>query len=206
MKFELPKLNYAYNELEPAIDAMTVEIHYDRHHRAYVNNLNDALSKYPDLFTGKTVEEILANLDLVPQDIRQTVINNGGGYVNHNLYWSILKPNGGGRPTGKLLEAIETQFGSFEKFQEEVNNAAKTVFGSGWAFVVVNKENKLQVLKYANQNSPISDGLTPIFGIDVWEHAYYLKYQNKRPDYINNFWTIVNWDEVERRFLEVVNN
>ncbi|MDF2699783.1 MAG: superoxide dismutase [Haloplasmataceae bacterium] len=202
MNFELPKLPYQYNELAPFIDALTVEIHYDRHHRAYANNLNNALAKYPEFVNGKTVEEILADVNSIPADVRQLVINNGGGFVNHNLYWSILTPNGGGKPNGALLEAINKTFGSFESFKEQVDNAAKTVFGSGWAFVVVNKEGGLEVVKSANQNSPISDGKKPILGIDVWEHAYYLNYQNKRPDYIAAIWNILNWKEITRLFEE----
>lgn len=202
MKFELPKLAYAYNALEPSIDALTVEIHYDRHHRAYLNNLNAALEKYPDFAEKKSIEEILSDVEKIPEEIRTAVINNGGGYVNHNLYWSILSPNGGGEPKGKLKDAIKEKFGSFEKFKSELNNALATVFGSGWAFVVVNKEKKLEIVKTANQNSPISDGKIPILGIDVWEHAYYLKYQNKRIDYINAIWKILNWDEIEKLYEE----
>lgn len=202
MKFELPKLPYAYNELEPSIDALTVEIHYDRHHRAYVNNLNNALEKFPNFAEGKTVEEILSDVNAIPEEIRQIVINNGGGYINHNLYWSILSPQGGGMPQGKLKEAIDKKFGSFANFKDELNKAATSVFGSGWAFLVINQDKELEIVKTANQNSPISEGKIPILGIDVWEHAYYLKYQNKRPDYVNAIWDILNWQEIERLYNE----
>ncbi len=202
MKFELPKLPYAYDALEPNIDALTVEIHYDRHHRGYMNKLNAALDKYPEFAEGKTVEEILTDVNAIPADIRQAVINTGGGYYNHNLYWSILTPNGKKEPMGDLLKAINEQFGSFDKFKELVNDASKTLFGSGWAFVVVNQDKKLEVLKVANQNSPVSDGKKPILAIDVWEHAYYLNYQNKRPDYVDAIWNILNWEEIGKLYKE----
>ncbi len=202
MKFELPKLNYVYNELSPVIDALTVEIHYDRHHRGYCTKLNAFLEKHPEFAEGKTIEEILSDVNAIPEDIRQGVINTGGGYVNHNLYWAILSPNGGGKPSGNLLNAVEKTFGSFAKFKELVNEAANAVFGSGWAFVVVNKDKKLEIVTTANQNSPLSNGKTPIIGIDVWEHAYYLNYQNKRPDYVEAIWNLFNWDVIEKLYNE----
>ncbi|QVK17486.1 superoxide dismutase [Mycoplasmatota bacterium] len=204
MKFELPKLPYAYDALEPSIDALTVEIHYDRHHRGYKNKLNTALEKHSEFGSGKSIEELLSEVNEIPEDIRQAVINTGGGYYNHNLYWSILTPNGKNKPTGILLEAIESTFGSFDEFKEKVNQSANTLFGSGWAFVVVNKNKELEVVKSANQNSPLSDGKTPILAIDVWEHAYYLNYQNKRPDYVNAIWDIFNWNEIERLYEEAI--
>jgi Fe-Mn family superoxide dismutase len=204
MKFELPKLLYDYNALEPSIDALTVEIHYDRHHRGYANKLNEALEKHPEFAEGKTIEAILSDVNSIPEDIRQAVINTGGGYANHNLYWAILSPNGGGLPKGELLAAITKTFGSFTEFKTELTKKANSVFGSGWAFLVVNKNKALEIAASANQNSPLSDGKTPILGIDVWEHAYYLNYQNKRPDYVTAIWNIINWDEVERLYNETV--
>ncbi|HEY8364874.1 MAG TPA: superoxide dismutase, partial [Haloplasmataceae bacterium] len=176
MKFVLPELPYDYNALEPSIDALTVEIHYDRHHRGYATKLNQALEKYPDFVGNKTVEEILSDVNSIPEDIRQTVINTGGGYVNHNLYWSTLTPNGSKEPEGELLDAINKKFGSFAKFKELLSEAANNLFGSGWAFLVVNQNKELEIVKTANQNSPLSDGKKPILAIDVWEHAYYLNY------------------------------
>lgn len=204
MKYELPKLPYAYKALEPSIDALTVEIHYDRHHRGYKNKLNAALEKHPEFGNGKSIEELLKDINSIPEDIRQAVINTGGGYYNHNLYWSILSPTGEKKPTGVLLNTIETSFGSFEQFKEKVMNAANTLFGSGWAFVVVNKDKELEIVKSANQNSPLSDRKTPILAIDVWEHAYYLNYQNKRPDYVSAIWDIFNWEEIERLYKEAI--
>ncbi|ERJ11697.1 superoxide dismutase [Haloplasma contractile] len=202
--FNLPDLPYEYDALEPNIDAKTVEIHYDRHHRGYTNKLNTALEDYKEFAEGKSIEDILGNVDAIPEAIRQKVINVGGGYLNHILYWNQFSKDGGGKPTGDLLEAINKSFGSFDSFKEELNNAAKTVFGSGWAFVVVNGNNELEIVKKANQNSPISDGVTPIIGIDVWEHAYYLNYQNKRPDYIEAVWNIFNWNEITRLYNEAI--
>lgn len=198
-KHELPALPYAFNALEPHIDAMTMEIHHDRHHATYVNNLNAALDKHPELFE-KSLEDLLSNLDSVPEDIRIAVRNNGGGHYNHTLFWQILSPNGGGAPTGELADAINSAFGSFDAFKEEFTKAATGRFGSGWAWLVIDS-GKLAVTSTPNQDTPIMEGKTPILGLDVWEHAYYLKYQNKRPDYINAFWNIVNWDEVSKRFL-----
>lgn len=197
-KHELPALPYPFDALEPHIDAQTMEIHHDRHHATYVNNLNAALEKHPELF-DKSLDELLSNLDSVPEDIRTAVRNNGGGHANHTLFWEILSKNGGGAPSGELADAINSAFGSFEKFKEEFTKAATTRFGSGWAWLVVDN-GKLSVTSTPNQDSPIMEGKTPILGLDVWEHAYYLKYQNKRPDYINAFWNVVNWDEVAKRY------
>lgn len=194
MTFELPKLPYANDALEPHIDARTMEIHHDRHHQTYVTGLNAALEGKEE-FAGKTVEEIIANLDAVPADVRTAVRNNGGGHANHSLFWLLLTPNGKGAPEGELAAAIDAKFGSFDAFKEEFANAAKTRFGSGWAWLsVVNGE--LEISSTPNQDSPIMEGKTPILGLDVWEHAYYLKYQNVRPDYIAAFWNVVNWDKV----------
>ena len=194
--FELPKLPYAYNALEPHIDARTMEIHHSKHHAAYTKNFNDALQ-------GKNIsgsaEEIVGNLNSLPEDIKMVVRNNGGGYVNHNLFWAIMGPDGGGEPSGKLNEAIVRDFGSFDAFKEKFSNAAKTRFGSGWAWLVVSK-GKLEVYSTANQDSPLMEAKTPLLGLDVWEHAYYLNYQNRRPDYVGAFWNVVNWEEVARRF------
>lgn len=204
MKFVLPELPYDYNALEPSIDALTVEIHYDRHHRGYATKLNQALEKYPDFVGNKTVEEILSDVNSIPEDIRQTVINTGGGYVNHNLYWSTLTPNGSKEPEGELLDAINKKFGSFAKFKELLSEAANNLFGSGWAFLVVNQNKELEIVKTANQNSPLSDGKKPILAIDVWEHAYYLNYQNKRADYVEAIWNIFNWKEISRLYNEAI--
>ena len=201
--FELPKLPYAYDALEPHIDAKTMETHHSKHHAAYTNNLNKALEGRKE-FEGKTAEEILSDLNAIPEDIRQAVINNGGGFVNHNLFWTILSPNGGGEPTGELKEAIDKTFGSFDEFKTQFNQAAATVFGSGWAWLVVNQNKELEIVKTQNQNTPISDGKTPILGVDVWEHAYYLKYQNRRAEYLDAIWNVLNWDEVLKLYQEAV--
>lgn len=197
-KYELPSLPYAHDALEPHIDAQTMEIHHGRHHATYVNNLNAALEGHD--VGNKSVEELISNLDALPEGIRTAVRNNGGGHANHSLFWQILSPNGGGAPTGELAQAINDTFGSFEKFQEQFTDAAVKRFGSGWAWLVV-KDGKLAVTSTPNQDSPLMEGATPILGLDVWEHAYYLKYQNKRPDYIKAFWNVVNWDEVNKRYL-----
>lgn len=197
-KHELPALPYAFDALEPHIDARTMEIHHDRHHAAYVNNLNAALEKHPELFE-KSLEELLTSLDSLPEDIRAAVRNNGGGHANHTLFWEIMAKNGGGTPTGELAEAINSSFGSFDQFKEEFAKAATTRFGSGWAWLVVDG-GKLSITSTPNQDTPVMEGKTPILGLDVWEHAYYLNYQNKRPDYIAAFWNVVNWDEVSKRF------
>ncbi|WLR49851.1 superoxide dismutase [Bacillus tianshenii] len=199
MAFELPKLPYEYNALEPHIDATTMEIHHTKHHNTYVTKLNAALEGHNDL-QSKSIEDLMANLNEVPDDIQTAVRNNGGGHANHSLFWTILCPNGGGEPTGELAEDINKTFGSFDKFKEEFAAAAAGRFGSGWAWLVVNKNNELEITSTPNQDTPLMDGKTPILGLDVWEHAYYLNYQNRRPDYINAFWSVVKWDEVANRY------
>ncbi|SHJ65665.1 superoxide dismutase [Alicyclobacillus tolerans] len=198
MAFQLPPLPYAFNALEPHIDALTMEIHHDRHHGTYVNNLNAALEGHADL-QSKSIEELLSHLDAVPENIRTAVRNNGGGHANHSMFWEILSPNGGGAPTGEIAKAIDETFGSFEKFQEEFTKAATGRFGSGWAWLVVDG-GKLSIMSTPNQDNPMMEGKKPVLGLDVWEHAYYLKYQNKRPDYIKAFWNLINWAEVNKRF------
>jgi len=199
MAFELPPLPYDFSALEPHIDAQTMQIHHDRHHATYVNNLNAALEKHANL-QSQSVEEILRNINDVPQEIRQAVINNGGGHANHTLFWEIMGPNGGGEPTGALAEAINSTFGSFADFKAKINDAGAKRFGSGWAWLVKDASGTLQVISTANQDSPLMQGQIPILGVDVWEHAYYLKYQNKRPDYLNAWWNTVNWQNVAERF------
>lgn len=196
--FTLPELPYAYDALEPHIDKETMNIHHTKHHNTYVTKLNDALEGHDDL-ASKSIEEILANLDAIPESIRTAVRNNGGGHANHALFWTLLSPNGGGNPEGELADKINEAFGSFEKFKEEFANAGVGRFGSGWAWLVVNNGN-LEITSTPNQDTPISEGKTPILGLDVWEHAYYLKYQNKRPDYISAFWNVVNWDKVSELY------
>jgi superoxide dismutase, Fe-Mn family len=198
MKYELPKLNYAYDALEPFIDQKTMEIHHSKHHQAYINNLNAALDKYPNL--NLSLEEMLANLSLVPEDIRVAVQNNGGGTYNHNLFWELLKINNGETPKGALLEAINKAFGSFDQFKEVFGNAAKTRFGSGWAWLMVTPNKELKVVSTANQDVPFNVG-KPILTIDVWEHAYYLNYQNRRPDYVSAFFNVINWNKVSELYL-----
>lgn len=198
MAHQLPALPYAFDALEPHIDARTMEIHHDKHHATYVNNLNDALAGHPEL-EAKSIEALLADLDAVPEDIRTKVRNNGGGHANHSLFWVLLSADGGGEPSGALAEAIDSAFGSFTGFQEKFAAAATTRFGSGWAWLTV-RDGKLEVSSSANQDSPLMDGATPLLGLDVWEHAYYLNYQNRRPDYIKAFWNVVNWAEVARRY------
>jgi Fe-Mn family superoxide dismutase len=198
MAFELPKLPYAEDALEPHIDKETMNIHHTRHHNTYVTNLNNALAGNEELLS-KSVEEVIANLDAVPEAARTAVRNNGGGHANHSLFWQILTPNGGGAPTGELADAITSKFGSLEGFKEEFAKAATTRFGSGWAWLSVSG-GELEVSSTPNQDSPLMEGKTPILGLDVWEHAYYLNYQNKRPDYIASFWNVVNWDEVSKRY------
>lgn len=197
-KYELPALPYAANALEPHIDEQTMNIHHGKHHNTYVTNLNNALEGHSDL-ASKSIEELVSNLDAVPENIRTAVRNNGGGHANHSLFWEILSPNGGGEPTGELAEAINSTFGSLESFKEEFAKAGATRFGSGWAWLVVNN-GKLEVTSTPNQDTPLMEGKTPILGLDVWEHAYYLNYQNRRPDYISAFWNVVNWDEVAKRY------
>ncbi|MEH6988950.1 superoxide dismutase [Cytobacillus firmus] len=198
MAFELPQLPYAYDALEPNIDKETMNIHHTKHHNTYVTNLNNALEGNEELLS-KTVEEVVSNLDAVPEAARTAVRNNGGGHANHSLFWQIISPNGGGEPTGDLADAISSKFGSYDSFKEEFAKAATTRFGSGWAWLVVNN-GELEVTSTPNQDSPLMEGKTPILGLDVWEHAYYLKYQNRRPEYINSFWNVVNWDEVSKRY------
>jgi Fe-Mn family superoxide dismutase len=197
MAHTLPPLPYAHDALEPHIDKMTMEIHHGKHHAAYVNNLNAALEKHPAL-QGKSVEDLIRDLNSVPEDIRTAVRNNGGGHANHTMFWQIMAPNAGGAPTGAIAEAINGSFGSFDAFKEQVNKAGVGRFGSGWAWVIASG-GKLVVESTANQDSPIMEGKKPIFGVDVWEHAYYLKYQNRRPDYLNAWWNVVNWAEINRR-------
>ncbi len=198
MAFELPALPYDFNALEPHIDAKTMEIHHDRHHATYVNGLNAAVEGQADL-QNKSLEDLLRGIDSVPENIRTAVRNHGGGHHNHSIFWEVIGPNGGGEPTGELAEAISRTFGSYDKFKEEFSKAATTRFGSGWAWLSVNG-GKLEVSSTANQDSPLMEGKTPILGLDVWEHAYYLNYQNKRPDYIGAFWNVVNWNEVNKRY------
>lgn len=198
MAFELPQLPYAYDALEPHIDKETMNIHHSKHHNTYVTNLNNALAGNEELLS-KSVEEVIANLDAVPEAVRTAVRNNGGGHANHTLFWQILSPNGGGAPTGELADAINGKFGSFDSFKEEFAKAATTRFGSGWAWLAVNN-GELEVTSTPNQDSPLMEGKTPILGLDVWEHAYYLKFQNRRPDYISTFWNVVNWEEVSNRY------
>lgn len=196
---QLPPLPYAYDALEPHIDARTMQFHHDKHHAAYVKNLNAALEKYPKL-KGRTVEDLLRQLDRVPEDIRKTVRNNGGGHVNHSMFWQIMKPQGGGEPTGAIASAIKENFGSFADFKKQFNAAGAAQFGSGWVWLVRNKAGKLEVTTTANQDTPLSQGLYPILGNDVWEHAYYLNYQNRRADYLEAWWNVLNWDEINQRF------
>ncbi|MBU6159791.1 MAG: superoxide dismutase [Myxococcales bacterium] len=202
MSYELPKLPYAYDALEPYIDAMTMEIHHSRHHNAYLNNLKAALEPHPEL-AAKGIVEILKNLDAVPADIRGAVRNNGGGFYNHNLFWNYMTPGGGGEPTGAVGEAIVSTFGSYDNFKTQFSAAAAKQFGSGWAWLVVDANGKLAVTSTANQDNPISNGQSPILGVDVWEHAYYLKYQNKRPDYVAAFYNVINWNFVNEQLKAV---
>ncbi len=198
--YELPPLPYAYDALEPYIDARTMEIHHTKHHQAYISNLNAAIEKHPEL-ASKSLDELLRDLNAVPEDIRTVVRNHGGGTWNHSLFWVIMSPNGGGMPGGELAKAIETTFGSFEAFKAEFEKAANGRFGSGWAWLVLHN-GSLAVVSTPNQDNPLSEGMIPLMGIDVWEHAYYLKYQNRRAEYVTNWWNVVNWPEVERRFAE----
>jgi Fe-Mn family superoxide dismutase len=197
-KFTLPDLPYDYSALEPHIDAKTMEIHHTKHHQTYVDKLNTAVEGHDDL-TGGSVDDLLRNFSSVPADIQGPVRNHGGGHSNHSLFWTVLGADGGGEPSGAVAAAIDEGFGSFKDFQEKFNAAATNQFGSGWAWLVVH-EGHLDVINLPNQDSPLIDGKTPILGLDVWEHAYYLKYQNKRPEYIEAFWNVVNWDEVNKRF------
>ncbi|MDT2246842.1 superoxide dismutase [Paenibacillus larvae] len=199
MAYQLPALPYANNALEPHIDETTMMIHHDRHHNTYVTNLNAALEGHDNL-SSKSVEDLISDLNSVPENIRTAVRNNGGGHANHSLFWKLLSPNGGGKPAGALAQAIDQELGGFEKFKEDFAKAATTRFGSGWAWMSVDKAGKLVVHSTGNQDNPLMEGLTPVLGIDVWEHAYYLKYQNKRPDYIAAFWNVINWDEANKQY------
>jgi len=200
MAFKLPDLPYSYDALEPHIDERTMTIHHTKHHQGYTDKLNAAIKGHE--FENLSAEEILQRINEVPDDIRQAVINNGGGYVNHKLFWKILSPNGGGMPTGDIADAIDDAFGNFKQFKEEFSNAATGRFGSGWAWLCVKNDNSLEVLSTPNQDSPYMNGLTPIFGLDVWEHAYYLHYQNRRGDYVSAFWNVVNWDQVNKNLAD----
>lgn len=199
-KHELPNLPYAYDALEPHFDKETMNIHHTKHHNTYVTNLNAALEGHAEL-AEKSIEELVANLNEVPEAIRTAVRNNGGGHANHSLFWTILSPNGGGQPVGELATAIEAKFGSFDAFKEEFAKAGATRFGSGWAWLVVNN-GELEVTSTPNQDTPLMEGKTPVLGLDVWEHAYYLHYQNRRPDYIGAFWNVVDWNAVEKRYQD----
>jgi Fe-Mn family superoxide dismutase len=198
MPFELPPLPYDYSALEPVIDTATMKLHHDMHHAAYVKNLNAALEKYPNL-QSKSVEDLIKDLNAIPDDIRGPVRNNGGGHLNHSMFWKIMKPGGGGDPTRAIADAIKKSFGSFADLKTKFNDAGTKQFGSGWAWVVL-KGSDLQVISTANQDNPISQSLAPIFGNDVWEHAYYLKYNNRRPEYLGAWWNVINWDEINKRY------
>ena len=200
MSHTLPALPYAYDALEPHIDAKTMEIHHSRHHQTYVTNLNAALADLPEL-AALPLEALLARIDSLPAQVQGSVRNHGGGHANHSLFWQVMSPQGGGEPDGELAAAIERDLGGLEAFRQAFTQAALSRFGSGWAWLVVDGSGKLQVVSSANQDSPLMEGLTPILGLDVWEHAYYLKYQNKRPDYIAAFYNVIDWDEVARRYV-----
>jgi Fe-Mn family superoxide dismutase len=199
--YSLPQLPYPYDVLEPYIDKMTMEIHHTKHHQAYVNNLNSALEKYSE-FHNLELEEILKNLDQLPEEIKTAVRNNGGGHYNHSLFWEIIGPNGGGEPKGKLKEEIEKNFGSFEEFKKLFSETAIKHFGSGWAWLVITSDKKLKVYSLLNQDNPLMNGDIPIMGLDVWEHAYYLKYQNRRAEYVEAWWHVVNWNKIEENLLK----
>jgi Fe-Mn family superoxide dismutase len=199
--FKLPALPYDYDALEPYIDQETMRFHHDKHHAGYTRNLNLAVRQIPD-FKNQTAEELLQNLEGLPKEVQNTVRNNGGGYVNHKMFWEIMSPKGGGKPQGELAKAINQKFGSFEEFQAQFNQAGSQRFGSGWAWLVLDKDGELMVMSTGNQDSPIMMGFAPIMGNDVWEHAYYLKYRNKRGEYLKQWWNVVNWKEVNRRYLQ----
>jgi len=201
MAFELPPLPYDYSALEPYIDTQTMQLHHDKHHQAYVTAVNNAL-KDQSQFASLPIEDLIRRLNEVPESIRTVVRNNGGGHVNHSMFWQIMKPNGGGEPTGALASAIQSTFGSFDAFKTAFNDAGVKRFGSGWAWLILDSSGKLQITSTANQDSPFTDGNYPVMGNDVWEHAYYLKYQNRRPDYLNAWWNVVNWDEISRRYQQ----
>lgn len=198
MPYTLPSLPYAYDALEPHVDARTMEIHHTKHHQTYINNVNAALegTEFADL----SVEELLKNIDKLPADKKQAVINNGGGHANHSLFWTVMSPNGGGAPTGELAAAIDKAFGDFDAFKKAFADAAAKRFGSGWAWLVADADKNVKVISTANQDSPIMDGYTPLLGLDVWEHAYYLNYQNRRPDYVTAFWNVADWDAVAKNY------
>ncbi|AZP92436.1 MAG: superoxide dismutase [Enterococcus mundtii] len=200
MTYTLPDLPYAFDALEPYIDEETMHLHHDKHHNTYVTNLNAAIEKYPEL-GEKTIEELLSDMDAIPSDIKTAVRNNGGGHANHSFFWKIMAPNAGGEPTGAIKDAINETFGDFSTFKEEFKKAAAGRFGSGWAWLVL-EDGKLAITSTANQDSPLMEGKKPVLGLDVWEHAYYLKYKNVRPDYIEAFWNVVNWDEVNKHFAD----
>ena len=199
MAFEVPPLPYDYNALEPYIDTQTMQLHHDKHHAAYVNNLNNALQAHTQLASW-TVEDLVQRINEVPESIRTAVRNNAGGHINHSMFWQIMMPNGGGEPTGELGSAIQQAFGSFDQFKAAFNDAGVKRFGSGWTWLILDRSGKLQVISTANQDSPLMDGMFPVMGNDVWEHAYYLKYQNRRPDYLAAWWNVVNWDEITHRY------
>jgi len=201
MAFEVPPLPYDYNALEPYIDTQTMQLHHDKHHAAYVNNLNAALQNAPQL-ASLAIDDLIRRISDVPESIRTAVRNNGGGHLNHTMFWQIMTPNGGGAPSGELGNAINSTFGSFDQFKAAFNDAGVKRFGSGWAWLILDASGKLQVISTANQDSPLIDGNYPIMGNDVWEHAYYLKYQNRRPDYLNAWWNVVNWNEIEKRYQQ----
>ena len=203
MAYELPPLPYPAAALEPHIDAKTMEIHHDKHHQAYITNANNALKDYPDL-AAKPVEELIANLSAVPEAIRGAVRNNAGGHANHSFFWKIMGPNAGGEPKGELADAIKSTFGGFDQFREKLQAAGVGRFGSGWAWLVLNNQGKLEITSTPNQDNPIMDGLKPVLGVDVWEHAYYLKYQNRRPDYLKAWWNVVNWAAVSQHYETLV--
>ncbi len=198
MAFELPPLPYSYDALEPYIDTQTMQLHHDMHHQTYVNNLNTAVGKYSDL-QSKSPEDLVRELNSVPEDIRTVVRNNGGGHVNHTMFWQIMAPNAGGEPTGAIANVISENFGDFETFKQRFNDAGAKQFGSGWVWLIRNSDGKYEITSSPNQDSPITGGNFPIMGNDVWEHAYYLKYQNKRPEYLKQWWNVVNWNEINKR-------
>ncbi len=201
--FKLPPLPYDYNALEPYIDETTMRFHHDKHHASYTDKLNAAVNKYPEL-KSKSAEDLLRDLKAIPEDIRGTIINNGGGYVNHKMFWEIMSPDGGGEPTGAIAAAIKENFGSFDAFKQQFNAAGGDRFGSGWAWLVLTPGGKLEVTNTANQDSPLSVGNYPIMGNDVWEHAYYLKYKNDRTAYLNAWWNVVNWEEINNRYEQAI--
>ena len=200
MTYKLPELDYAYDALEPHIDRATMEIHHTRHHQAYIDNLNKALEGYKE-YQDMNIWELIKELNNLPEEIRTAVRNNGGGHLNHKMFWKLMSPDGGGKPQGEVAKKIDEDLGGFDKFKEEFKKAALGRFGSGWAWLVVNEEGKFEIMSTANQDNPISEGKKPLLGIDVWEHAYYLKYQNKRADYIDSWFNVVDWKKVEEKYI-----